>query len=205
MEYLKNAAVAFAKRHPGAVVGQMDTFRHDSWQMLMERPSLAVKAAIFLRTALKLESDAKIKYDTRICIGIGPVELITEKRISNSRGVAFTRSGKCLDTMDKERFLLAAGDDAPDLLESLAGASIPLLDCIISNWSPTESRAVYGALRGWTQEETAKNWPLHQKSGKRLTRQAVGDSLMRAHWRTVEAVLFWIEKNLNRILPSVPS
>jgi len=53
-------------------------------------------------------------------------------------------------------------------------------------------------LKGWTQEESARNWPLDEKNGKRLTRQAVGDSLMRAHWSTVDAVLLWVEKEIKQ-------
>jgi hypothetical protein len=199
MARLKNAAGEFAKQYPATIVGQMDTFRHDSWQMLVEKPALAFRAAVFLRTVLKLESDAKTKYDTRVCIGIGQVELISDQRVSNSRGPAFTSSGKGLDEMDGERLRLVAGDDAPVLLNGLSYAAIPLLDCIIGDWTPTESRAVYGVLNGWTQEEIARKWPVHEKTGKRPTRQAVGDSLMRAHWRTVDAALFWIETKVEQI------
>jgi len=199
MARLKNAAMEFAQQYPSTIVGQMDTFRHDSWQVLMEKPAPAVKAAVFLRTALKLESDAETKYDTRICIGIGQAELISTQRVSNSRGPAFTRSGKGLDEMGGERLRLVAGDDAPVLLNGLSCTAIPLLDCIIGDWTPTESRAIYGVLNGWTQEEIASNWPVNEKSGKQPTRQAVGDSLMRAHWRTVDAALLWIETKLEQI------
>ena len=45
----------------------MDTFRHDSWQLLLERPAHALRTAVFLRTALKLQSDASTKYDGGVC------------------------------------------------------------------------------------------------------------------------------------------
>jgi hypothetical protein len=199
MGCLKNTANDFAKHFPEAIVGQMDTFRHDSWQMLMKKPALAFNAAIFLRTALKLKSDAETKYDTRICIGIGQVELIDEQRVSNSRGPAFTHSGRGLDEMNDECLKLVAGEDAPVLFNGVSHMAIPLLDCIIGDWTPTESRAVYGMLTGLTQEETARNWPVHEKTGKRPTRQAIGDSLKRAHWRTVHAVLHWLETNVKQI------
>jgi hypothetical protein len=199
MECLKHSANKFAKHFPAAIVGPMDTFRHDSWQVLMKEPALAFKAAVFLRTALKLKSDAETKYDTRICIGIGQVELIDEQRVSNSRGPAFTHSGKGLDEMNDECLKLVAEENAPVLFDELSCIAIPLLDCIIGDWTPTESRAVYGMLNGLTQEETAKNWPVHEKTGKRPTRQAIGDSLKRAHWRTVDTALLWIEINVKQI------
>jgi hypothetical protein len=199
MERLKNAAGKFSLLHPATIVGQIDTFRHDSWQLLMEKPELAFRASLFLRTVLKLGSSADTKYDTRICIGIGQVELISEQKVSNSRGPAFTRSGKGLDEMDNERLRLVANAETDLLLNGLSFTTIPLLDCIISDWTPTESRAVHGILNGWTQEETARNWSLYENAGKQPTRQAIGDSLMRAHWRIVNASLLWIETTMGKI------
>ncbi|WP_373499426.1 hypothetical protein [Desulfococcus sp.] len=193
MEILRRAADDLAAGHPRAVVGPMDTFRHDSWQLLLEQPALAVRAALFFRTALKLESDAGAKYDTRVSIGIGPVELISTRRISDSRGPAFTRSGKGLDAMGGRCFAIDAGDGPPEPLKCLAAAAVPLLDCIVGDWTPAESRAVNGALRGLTQEEIASLWPPVGTTGRPPSRQAVGDALARAHWRTVTDVLHWIE------------
>jgi hypothetical protein len=198
MERLKKMAIEFAEQHPEAIVGRMDTFRHDSWQLLLEQPALALRAAVFLRAALKMESDAKIKYDTRISIGIGKVESVSRSRISNSRGPAFTHSGKGLDAMDGQCLVLVPGSETLVLWDVLECGFVPLLDCVAGDWTPKESRAVYGALKGWTQEESARNWPLDDKTGKRLTRQAVGDSLMRAHWSTVDAVLLWVEKEIKQ-------
>lgn len=198
MEILKAAAAAFAAQHPDAVVGRMDTFRHDSWQLLLEQPEFTFRAAIFLRTALKLESDANTKYDTRISIGIGAVEWISKRRVSDSRGPAFTRSGKGLDAMGGQCFALDAGDESPDSLRSFGIAAAPLLDCVVGDWTPAESRAVCGALRGLTQEEIARHWPPVGKTGRPPSRQAVGDALMRAHWSTVDNVLRWFETEMGQ-------
>jgi hypothetical protein len=198
MERLKKIAVEFGEQHPNSVVGRMDTFRHDSWQLLLELPALAFRTAVFLRTALKLQSNANTKYDTRISIGIGKVELISKRRISDSRGPAFTRSGKGLDAMDGRCLALVAGDDTPALWHALERGVAPLLDCVVGDWTPTESRAVYGALKGWTQEETARNWSPQEKTDKGPTRQAVGASLVRAHWSTVDTVLLWVETEIKQ-------
>ena len=200
MARLKRVAAAFAEQHPHSVVGRMDTFRHDSWQLLLENPVFAFRIAVFLRAALKLQSDASTKYDTRISIGIGKVELISKRRISDSRGPAFTCSGKGLDAIESKCLALVAGDDPSALWRMLERGVVPLIDCVVSDWSPTESRAVFGALKGWTQEETAQNWPQRVKSDKKPTRQAVGDSLLRAHWSTVDAVLSWAETEISSML-----
>ena len=196
MERLKKISADIEQQHPDSVVGRLDTFRHDSWQLLLAQPALACRIAVFLRAALKMESDAYTKYDTRISIGIGTVELISKRRISDSRGPAFTYSGKGLDAMDGQRLALNAGDARPALWNGLKQGVVPLLDCVVGDWTPTESRAVYGALKGWTQEETAGNWLLQTKTQKRPTRQAVGDSLVRAHWSAIETVLTWIEAEI---------
>lgn len=198
MECLKRTAVEFGQQHPESVVGRIDTFRHDSWQLLLGQPALAFRIAVFMRAALKMESDANTKYDTRISIGIGTVELISKRRISDSRGPAFTNSGKGLDGLDGQRLALNAGNDRPVPWNGIKNGIVPLLDCVVGDWTPTESRAVYGALKGWTQEETAGNWPPQAKTKKRLTRQAVGDSLVRAHWNTIETVLRWIETEITQ-------
>lgn len=200
MAALRRAGDDFAALHPRAVAGRMDTFRHDSWQILLQQPDLAVRAALFFRTALKRESDAEDKYDTRVSIGIGPVELVSARRISDSRGPAFTLSGKGLDAMGGRCLVLDAEGEPQAALSCLAATAVPLLDCLVGDWTPAESRAVNGALRGLTQEEIASLWPPLGTTGRPPSRQAVSDALARAHWRTVMEVLGWMER---RILQSI--
>ena len=193
MERLKKTAAEFAQQVPNSIIGRMDTFRHDSWQLLVEQPALSIRIALFLRTALKMASDAHTKFDTRISIGIGKVELISKRRISDSRGPAFTNSGKGLDAMDGGCLAFVAANDKTGLWDGLENSVMPLLDCVAGDWTPAESRAVHGALKGWTQAQTAANWPPQEKTQKRPSRQAVADSLLRAHWNAVDAVLRWVE------------
>ena len=198
MAGLRRVAGEIGQQHPAAVVGRIDTFRHDSWQLLLGQPALAFRIAVLMRAALKMESDADTKYDTRVSIGIGRVELISKRRISDSRGPAFTDSGKGLDELVGQRLAFSAEDDRPIRWQAVKNGIVPLLDCVVGDWTPTESRAVYGALKGWTQEETAGNWPRQAKTQKRPTRQAVSDSLVRAHWSAIEAVLRWLENEITQ-------
>jgi hypothetical protein len=200
MALLKKKADEFERVHKGSVVGHIDTFRHDSWQLVIQRPALALRAAVFLRSAIKMLADARTKYDTRISIGIGGVEFLSKQRISDSRGPAFTKSGKGLDTMDGRCLVFVAEGEPAAVWQWIGHAVTPLLDCVVSDWTPTESRAVYGALKGWTQEETAKNWKIDNDNGVRPTRQAVTASLDRAHWNTVESILVWVEKTVGQTL-----
>ncbi len=193
MEGLREAADAFCGAYPKAIVGRLDTFRHDSWQLLLTRPEMALRAALFLRTAIKRRSDAKTKYDTRVAIGVGTVESIAKRRISDSRGDAFTRSGKGLDAMKGHRLAFVSTDKPPADESWIAHGIVPLLDCVVGDWTAPESRAVHAALMGCTQEETAAQWYRDDARGEQPTRQAVAKALIRAHWATLETVLESVE------------
>jgi hypothetical protein len=54
---------------------------------------------------------------------------------------------------------------------------------------------VYGALRGWTQQETVEWWADQHESARR-TRQSVSDALDRAHWTAVDEALKFVEDRL---------
>ena len=194
MDGLKSAACTFNAVYPGAIHKEMDTFRHDSWQLLLNNPVLAFRVALFLRCILKMKSSAGIKYDTRISIGIGSVDFVAENRISDSRGIAFTLSGRGLDGM-KTAHLAFDGSfaDADDWHDVSLGV-VPLLDCVVTDWTPVESGVVSAALLGKTQVETADY--LLSKQEAVPTRQAIGDSLSRAHWGTVHDVLARLEKKI---------
>lgn len=189
--WLRSATKEFEKSFRGTVEGALDSFRHDSWQLLLKKPALAIRAALFLRAALKMQSDGETKYDTRIAIGIGPVESIAKERISNSRGRAFTLSGQTLDAIKAERLAIARdhGDDC------LARGVVPLLDPLVNEWSAIESQAVYGALRGWTQEYSAAHWQV-EGDEKPPTRQAITQALQRANWNILLSVLEWHETRM---------
>lgn len=195
MRWLRDAVKSFGSLHPQSITGELDTFRHDSWQMLMTQPALSLRAAVYLRTALKLHSNKQARYDTRISIGVGEVETVAESRISDSRGSAFTISGKNLDAMGRNRLVFEAQEKESTVLALMGRVAVPLLDCVVTDWTSTEAHAVHGSLERLTQEEIAQLLPLNPRSGKAVTRQAVSDSLDRGNWGTVEDVLQRIEEN----------
>lgn len=195
MQWLRDAVRAFEALHPQSIAGELDTFRHDSWQLLMTQPALSLRAAVYLRAALKLHSNKHARYDTRISIGVGEVETVAESRISDSRGSAFTISGKNLDAMGRNRLVFEAQDKESTALAVMGHVAVPLLDCVVTDWTSTEAHAVRGSLEWRTQEKIAQLLPPNPRSGKTVTRQAVSDSLDRGNWRTVEDVLQSIEEN----------
>jgi len=193
MARIRELAKEFESVHQGATIGQVDTFRHDSWQWLLSKPCLSLRAAVFMRAGLRVLSDGKTKFDTRVAIGIGTADSISKRRISDSRGPAFTHSGKILDSMKDRRLAYASADESNSATDCLASGVVPLLDCIVTDWTPAEARAVHGALMGLTQEQTASKWPVVEATGKKPARQAIAKALARAHWTTVESVLKSVE------------
>jgi len=200
MAELKFAAASFNAVYPGTIHKEMDTFRHDSWQLLLNNPVFAFRAALFLRCVLKMKSSAGIKFDTRISIGIGPVDFVAENRISDSRGLAFTLSGRGLDGMKNAYLAFDGSFGKPDDWHDVSLGVVPLLDCVVTDWTPVESGAVSAALLGKTQLETADY--LLAKQDAVPTRQAIGDSLSRAHWGTVHDVLARLEEKIAGALHS---
>jgi len=54
MERLQKLTTEIDEFNLGAVVGKIDTFRHDSWQLLLESPESCLKVAVFIRVGLKM-------------------------------------------------------------------------------------------------------------------------------------------------------
>ncbi len=200
MARIRELGREFEGVHAGATIGEVDTFRHDSWQWLLAEPILALRAAVFMRAGVRSLSQGTMKLDTRIAIGIGPTETISKRRISDSRGPVFTLSGQTLDAM-KDGRLAYAGGNSDGIAGWLSDVVVPLLDCIVTDWTAAQARAVYGALLALTQEQTARRWPVVKATGKRPTRQAVAKALAGAHWTAVKSVLEAVARRLAQ--PSV--
>ena len=93
---VESAGEAIAQWAPKAVVGQVEFFRGDAWQMALGNAGLFLRAAIFVRAKLRSEN---IVFDSRIGIGLGSYDDLDPKRVSLSTGEAFTISGRTLDSL----------------------------------------------------------------------------------------------------------
>ena len=200
MSLLRRLAKEFENTHPESLVGHPDVFRGDSWQLCLQRPALAVTAAVFIRAGLKADD-----FDTRIGIGIGPAERLHPERISQSSGPAFVRSGEALDHLGKDRSLAIPqfGEPSPLGFEfppfSMLDVGVGLLDANLARWTQRESVAVYGTLRKLSQEAIAMLPQARTKQGKEPTRQAIQDALRRVSWTShVLPFLEAAEKSLEK-------
>ncbi len=114
-------------------------FRGDGWQMLLARPHLALRHALFLMACLRARKDA---LPTRIAIGIGRIESAGSDELNDAAGAAFVASGRGLDLMrTQERLALTGAPADPPLVTAAEQAAVALLDERLSRWTPEQAEA----------------------------------------------------------------
>ncbi|MEQ9436640.1 hypothetical protein [Hyphomonas sp.] len=185
-ESLLAAIALFVGTEGELVVGQIEFFRGDTWQVLLHTPAKALRLALFLRARLRAETTT----DTRISIGIGTVSEIHPHRISLSRGEAFILSGHALDGMTGYFDLTAA---LPDRAGPLA------------SWLPVVMHLCSGLARNWTKRQAEITWhalmskyTTHESIAEHLMppvrKQTVTESLRGANWRALQEPIVEFEQ-----------
>jgi len=186
-QLLKDLAKEFGQVHPDSMVGKLDLFRGDGWQLCLNKPELAIDATIFMRAGVKAGSRVLgVTSDSRIGVGFGIVDKLVKVSISESTGPAFLHSGTALDNLKDsgKRIALHVGEDQ-FFLKNLEVTTIPLLDLAVTRWTQSESLAIYGTIRGLTQQEiTEHQWATSSSHGKPPTRQTISDALNRTNWKS---------------------
>lgn len=184
LDWLKSLVKQFESVHSDSIVGTMEVFRGDSWQVCLSDPALVLKAAVFFRAGLKSHS-SRLNLDTRIGMGVGPVEQLRFSNISESNGIAFQISGQALDQIGhaSPSMKLLGSSNLPSI-QMLDQLVLPLLDIQISEWTHPESVAAFGAMLGWTQDQTAAHSLAVKADGHQPTRQSIQRALERIHWRS---------------------
>lgn len=177
------------QQYPGLIRGKIDFFRGDAWQVLIERPELALRTALYLRVGLiAFESS-----DTRLAIGIGEIDTIVEDRISQSTGSAFTLSGHALDELgSKNRLGIALPSRFGEIQDWLA-LNLRLCHALLRRLKAKQAQALMGALKDLTQNDIAKQ---HEPP---ITQQAVAKALSGCDWYAIEAVLVHFENVFSTI------
>ena len=124
---------------------RMEMYRGDSFQMLVEDPSKAIKIAILLRAGLIYHTPNKNDgvWDARISVGIGGIDFMSDN-IVTSDGEAFMLSGTQLDNIGKRRLVVKTPwEEVNKELEM----STAFVDNIILGWSSTQAGMMYMSLR----------------------------------------------------------
>ncbi len=190
MQRLRDGAEQFARTFPGTVVGRLDVFSGDGWQMLMQDWRRSVRAAIYMRAVAK--GDLEIEADTRVAIGWGSVDAETLKpeRISASTGEAFLLSGRALKAMKKQDRLAVDCGDVADRGQLLR-ESLGLVDELTRRWTARQAMTLALALLGEGQAEIA--------DGLGRKQSTIHQSLHTAGWQGIEGLLDSVENRLWRL------
>lgn len=162
----------------------VDIYGGDSWQMVIARPALALRAALLFRAHLRatVTPDSRDPVDTRMAIAVGTIDLVPTARVSEGEGTAFQRSGRALAELGDRRMSFTAGQDSP--LEDW-DVTLRLLDELVRMWTAKQARAMTGALREWSQEQITALW------SPKITQPSVANHLRAAR---AEAVAYALQK-----------
>lgn len=173
---MKACGNALASAFPGILAGEVEVFRGDGWQALVHDPALGFRAALFIRAYVcahltKPPSENHSgdgcggparHIDTRLAIGIGPVDYVPGNRVSAGDGPAFRRSGKLLDRMaeqGEETMGLAMAGAGDAEMDGLLDGIVRLAGALAARWSPEQALAVIGAIQGGKTPERAAAHP----------------------------------------------
>lgn len=147
-------------------------YRGDSFQMVLKQPQKALLISLIIRARLRSITEQQRKgqknyADARISIGIGGIAY-KAKKLAESDGEAFQRSGRGLDAM-KSKNSLGIQTTWPEVNEELAVACA-LSETIINRWTVSQAEVIYPyLLENKTQKELAKQFNISQVAvSKRL-------------------------------------
>lgn len=195
-ESFSTLADSLMAAYPGVIPYPLDNFRGDGWQLVVMKPEKAFHISLFIRTFIKLNFPEG-KLDSRIAIGIGPVDFIPKDRISSGYGEAYQRSGHLLDQLKQTRLGLSMdarpGDPCLPLLQHL----LDVYDSIISGYTAAQSQAVHLSLQGFRQNQVGEMWrpaPITQASVARHLNAARWDLVKKCAIVFEETVAFWIRR-----------
>ena len=170
----------------GLVKGKLEFFRGDSWQLLLSKPELAMRVAVFLRASII----ASGKADSRMSIGLGNIDNISEQKLLMSTGEAFSLSGHGLDELT----------GYSEMTIKISRSAGPL-----SEWLPVVANLCDSLIKQWTQRQAEvitfavdPEEPTHEEIAKKLTpavtKQAVTKILNGANWHSLRKVINQFEK-----------
>jgi hypothetical protein len=161
-----DTTVQEAARALGTDNPRFTRFRGDGWQIVVSPAPLYLRITAVLLSGLRL-FDTGI--GTRIGIGIGAVDRLGTRDLSDASGPAFTQSGHALDSLPGTDRLAIAGLPAPSL--AWHAAALDTLAHFSTRWSREQAEALLHRLLAETR-------PLqHIAADLGITRQALSARL----------------------------
>lgn len=151
--------------------------RGDGWQLRLVRPELALRAALYLRAALRASGTGA---ETRVAIAEGEGGESAPRDLNEATGPVYTASGRALDALGGGATMVhAAGGPL--------GAAVRLADQIAAGWTEAQARSLRLML--------PPDPPTRGQAGSALgiTRQAVDQALAAAGFAALDEALRLLE------------
>ena len=152
---------------------EWDIYRGDEFQLEVKNPEDALGVALQIKSYFK-----SIKMDVRMSIGLGDMNY-KAKKISESNGTAFSRSGEVFETLKKQKINLAinSGNEAfDDEINLMLRLSLTFMD----NWFIQSAEFVLTAIENpsLSQEEIGVKLGINQAAVSRRRKRAQFDLVM---------------------------
>ena len=175
LDILRDAAATFGKA--SGLDLRFTRYRGDGWQMALTQPAFLLDAALYIIARLKSDHS---EIDTRISIGVGPVENIGTRDLADATGQAFFVSGDQLDQMTRGRIIALAGPSIGPAQVAIADLS----EFVAISWTATQAQAIAFWLTG--------NFNRHEDIATQLgvTRQAIQSRLSGAGLAYLDSALY---------------
>jgi hypothetical protein len=152
---------------------EWEIYRGDEFQLEVKNPEEALIVALHIKSYFK-----SIKLDARMSIGFGDMTY-KAKKISESNGTAFTRSGEVFETLKKQKINLAvnSGNEAFDTEINLM---LRLSLTFMNNWLAQSAQFVLTAIENpsLSQEEIGVKLGINQAAVSRRRKRAQFDLVM---------------------------
>lgn len=113
-------------------------FRGDGWQIILDQPGKGLWAMIRICACLRASGGL----ESRVSLGLGPVDHVDLADLSSASGAAFVHSGRTLSGLSKTARLGIAGDG----VDVLHARLVALLDDRMAQWSPEQATAAAIAM-----------------------------------------------------------
>ncbi len=164
-----------------------EIYRGDEFQLEIKNPEEALKVALQIKSYFRT-----LHLDARMSIGFGEKTFKT-KKISESNGTAFARSGEVLENLKKQKINLAVNSGNSDF-DADINLKLRLCLTFMDNWLVQSAEFVQVAIENPTlsQEEIGAKLGINQAAVSRRRKRAQFDLMMETEKYFREKV-----KNLN--------
>jgi hypothetical protein len=167
-------------------------FRGDSFQIYVDDPKDALKMALVCRSLAIGLTENDERYDVRISIGIGEINLPIGN-LGMAKGEAFLLSGRRFDDLgDDRRLSIGCGNELADIgLEVIAD----YLDNIYGGMTGKQADLITSLLRGMTQQQVSVTL---NKSKSTVSQLAAA-----GRWPEIEKLLEQYKRIIEKLFPSL--